>query len=167
MGRNNLIRNSLAIFTVSIAVGCVSVNIGDKKIRRSEGVSYRGPTLPFKALDGRGADQAWKNVTNGNMISYLSTCNDPADPTIENVQTELLSAFDGIHVKKSAARPFNGRQALNTEAEGLIDGVKTRIELLVFKKNDCTYTLTYVGPAVRFDQDQPQFQSFVNSFEAP
>lgn len=155
------------VFVVALFGGCVSVNIGPAKTEKSEGVKLKAPARPFEKFEARGADQAWKSQSSGNLISYLSTCNDPADPSLETIQAELLAALEDVRVLRTSDRDFNGRRALNSEAEGLIDGVKTRLELLAFKKNNCTYSLTYLGLASRFDEERAQFQAFMNSFEAP
>lgn len=167
MDINNVIRTYALIIGTGLFLGCVSVNLGAPKAERSSGVRFNPPAKPFAAFEPRGADQAWKNPENGNLISYLSVCNDPADPGLEAVQSEILAAFDNPQVLRSAEKDFNGRRSLNSEAEGLVDGVKTRLELLVFKKNHCTYSLTYLGLAGRFEENRDQFKIFLNSFEAP
>ncbi|MCM2280748.1 MAG: DUF3103 domain-containing protein, partial [Bdellovibrionaceae bacterium] len=137
MDVNIVIRTYLLILAYGFSVGCVSVNLGQAKTEKSESVRFQVPPAPFSRFEPAGADQAWKNPNNGNLISYLSVCNDPADPGLEAMQAEMLAAFEDAQVVRSAERSFNGRRALNTEAEGLVDGVKTRLELLVFKKNNC------------------------------
>jgi hypothetical protein len=62
---------------------------------------------------------------------------------------------------------FNGREALSNEVEGLVDGVRTRIHAVVFKKNNCLYTLSYIGVAPAYPKDHPHFDEFLRSFKAP
>jgi hypothetical protein len=160
-------KNFLGITLVFFFSGCVSVNVGPKKASKAEGVRFETPASPFAALNSEGADKAWLNKTNGNTIAYQSTCNDANDPPLDAIQSEILSVFGNVKIEKTATTEFNGREALRTEAEGVVDGVKTRTELLIFKKNDCTYTLSYVGVAKRFAEDQARFAQFVQSFGAP
>ena len=157
---------SVLLLFVSLC-GCVSVNIGGKKGQKSEDVKYRAPSSPFQSLQSDGADHAWLNKSNGNSIAFHSSCNDPADPPLEAVQAEILSAFEDTKILKSENKTFNGREALNTEAEGAVDGVKTKTELMIFKKNSCVYSLSYVGVVKHFTEDQAKFRDFMASFEAP
>lgn len=146
---------------------CVSVNVGGgKKTKRAEDVKFEPPPAPFKELSARDADSAWQNKRNGNTISYLSTCNDPADPPLESLQSEMLSALEDLRVLRSETRTYNAREALATEAEGMVDGIPTRIETMIFKKNDCIFTLSFVGLSKTFVEDQNRFHEFLNHFEA-
>ena len=158
---------TLIVATAVALTACVSVNLGPKKGQRSDNVAYKAPAAPFVAIDARGADSAWQNAANGNTISYHSVCNDPTDPSLEDIQKELISALEEARVLRSASTRHDGREALSSETEGLVDGVATRLETLVFKKNNCIYTLTYVGVAKSFPDDLERFQEFLKSFEAP
>jgi hypothetical protein len=146
---------------------CVSVSVGGKKAHKASDVNYKSPSSPFSSIKSEGADQAWLNKNNGNTISYQSSCDDPADPPLDAIQSEILSVFGDVKVEKSDTISFNGREALSTVAQGVVDGVPTKTELLLFKKNDCTYTLSYVGVAKHFAEDQARFAQFVQSFGAP
>ncbi len=161
-------RSFISLLALCLLISaCVSVNIGPKKATRSEKVSFREPQSPFQALSGTKADHAWQNKGNGNSISYFSTCNDPSDPPLDAVQREMFSDIENQTVLKNEARNFNGREALMSEIEGLVDGVKTRIDLMVFKKNDCIYSISYVGVAKSFAQDMSAFTQFLENFRAP
>ncbi len=157
----------LALSAPAIFCACVSVTLGKDKSKRASDIQFKAPSNPFKEMNVSGADEAWQNKSNGNMISFLSTCNDPADPSLEAVQGDLLSALDDLRVINSEKQTFNSRLALTTEAEGFIDGVRTRLETLVFKKNNCIYALSYVGVDKSFADDRGQFRDFVKTFEAP
>ena len=41
------------------------------------------------------------------------------------------------------------------------------MEMMIFKKNDCAYSLTYVGVSRAFANDKYLFQTFLQSFKAP
>lgn len=146
---------------------CVTVNLGGGKITTADGVSYSKPTSPFQEIKLKDADHAWQNRDNGNTISYLSTCNDPADPTLESARGEYLGGLTNLKIVDEKETEFNGRGALTTTAEGNVDGVRTRLQLVIFKKNNCLYTLSYVAVAKQFNQGAEQFQNFTESFKAP
>jgi hypothetical protein len=159
----------LALFGALAAGGpcCVSVNLASQPSAKSGGVTYAEPGAPFARLESRRADGAWQNKKNGNTISYLSTCNDPADPPLESVARELTSSLDGPQVSRSSSEPFNGREALHFLVAGAVDGVKTEVEAIVFKRNHCIYSLSYVGVQKAFQADRARFQEFLDGFRAP
>jgi len=164
----SLLRLWLACALLSLfASGCVSVNIGGNKAERSKGVRVSVPAAPYEEIGGSKADGAWKNPANGNSISYLSTCNDPADPSLENATNELFSDLKNMVVKRQLTTTFNGREALDTEVDGKIEGLLTRVRAMVFKKNGCLYTISHVGMAAKFEEDRPKFEEFLKGFEAP
>ena len=84
----------------------------------------------------------------------------------EQSYRQLLSlVFDGDgHNIRTAS---NGREALETEVEGKLDGVMTRIRALVFKKNGCTYTISHIGVPRTFEEDRGRFTEFLGNFQAP
>jgi len=157
----------LIVLIATASSGCVSISIGSGEVERAKDVSFRPPSEPFVRIKAEGADQAWRNSKTSTLISYLSTCGDRTDPSLELIQSELLSAFEKPAVLKTQSFSFNKRAAIRSEAMGLIDGIQTKIDLLVFKKNGCTYSLTYVGQPESFALNQPQFEEFIKSFEVP
>ena len=155
------------ILATSIGTACVSVNIAPKSGERSKGVDFRSPGSPFATLKDTRADGAWQNRENGNSISYFSTCHDPADPSLETVSRELFAELRDLKVLRQEQPSFNGREALDIEVEGKVEGVPTRIHALIFKKNDCTYTLSHIGLPRGFESDRKRFEDFLGSFQAP
>lgn len=158
--------SSLALVALSNA--CVSVNLGaGKGPERSTKVNYSAPGGPFHELKKTQADAAWQNSSNGNSISYLSTCNESADPSLENATDEMISVLGTTKTLSQKSYMFDGRAALDTEAEAKVEGVPTKMRTLVFKKNGCLYTLSFLGVTKSFDQDQKYFDAFVKGFSAP
>jgi hypothetical protein len=163
----NLISQVILLGIFSLSTGCVSVNIGAKAGVKSQGVSFAEPTAPFEKMDKSRADGAWQNKNNGSTISYFSTCNDPSDPPLDSVSTELFSDLNNFHIVRQEPTRFNGREALDSEVEGTVEGVNTRIRSMVFKKNGCLYSLTLVGLGKQFEEDRPRFSEFLKGFRAP
>lgn len=151
---------------MNLLSGCVSVNFGPKKPEHSKGVEFSPPGNPFQAIVGK-ADRAWQNKENGNSISFLSSCDDPADPALDIVMQDLFADMKDLKVLKSENTTFNGRASLSSEVEGMVDGVPTRVHAVVFKKNNCLYTLSYIGVAKAYGQDRDRFEQFLKGFKAP
>jgi hypothetical protein len=158
---------TLAFAVIAIFGACVSVNLGPKPGQRSTEVALKPPSVPYEELRKTAADGAWQNKSNGNTISYYSSCKDATDPAIDVVMRELFMEVRDLKTITTSNRIFNGREAQETEVEGKLDGVMTRIHALVFKKNGCTYTLSHIGLPRSFEQDRSRFNDFVGSFQAP
>jgi hypothetical protein len=155
------------VFSMLVLTSCITVSLGGSKAETSKGVRFAAPASPYREIEGSRADGAWKNPSNGNSISYFSTCNDPADPSLESATNELFSDLKNMVVKKQATTEFNGREALDTEVEGKMEGILSRVRSVVFKKNGCLYTISHVGIATKFEEDRPKFDQFLTNFEAP
>lgn len=158
-----------AIFSLSLLVlaSCVSVSLAGKpKLERAQ-VSFRPPNSPFRSVNSASADQAWKNPKSGNSVAYFSSCNDPADPSLELVRRELVSGIQNLQFRSSEIVTFNGREALRSLVSGQVDGVEAQMDILIFKKNQCTFGITYVGLSSRFAEDKPVFEDFLLGFVAP
>ena len=147
--------------------GCVSVNLGPKGPSKSKNVAFITPGLPYRQIKGSPADGAWQNPENGNSISFLSTCNEESDPSLEAATDEMISAFGETKQLSQKKFEFDGRDALDTQAEARVEGVPTKIRALVFKKNACLYTLSLIGISKSFSKGEKPFDDFVKGFQAP
>lgn len=150
-----------------VLTNCVSVGLSGGKVARAKSVQARPPGAPFQDADGENLDHVWKNPRNGNSISYLSECTDTTDPDLETVQQGILRSVQKLQIISSDTIEYNDREALHTHARGKVDGVGTDMELLIFKKNGCIYTLNYVGVSKHFDSNQKTFAEFIKTFKAP
>ena len=157
----------LALALLSLGSACVSVKIGDGQVKRSEGVQWEAPPENFQKLETPRADAAWKNSKNGNTIAYQSACGESSEAPLESVAQELLSAFDSSIDPQIQRRPFDGREAIDLEADGKIDGVATRMRAVLYRKNGCSYVLTQIGRTQIHQSDREAFEKFTRSFRAP
>ena len=151
----------------ALITGCISLNIGPKGPEKSASAVAKPPPSSYTELKGLRADGAWRNSKTGNTISYLSTCNDPADPSIEVATDEVLSGLGATKNLVQKKVEIEGREALDSEAEAHVEGIATKIRALIFKKNGCLYTLSLVGLAKSFESGEVDFEHFVKGFSAP
>ena len=160
-----------SLITTSVAclflTGCISVNIGPKGPEKSKNVQIALPPANYKKLEGVRADGAWRDAKTGNTISFLSTCNEQADPSLEVATDEVLSGLGTTKTLSQKTLEFDGREALDSEAEAKVEGVPTKIRTLLFKKNACLYTLSLVGLTKSFAKGEKDFDTFVKGFQAP
>ena len=161
----------------SMLAACVSLSIGAPKTEKSSGVGFTAPTSSFKLLDGHRADSAWNNSATGSTIAYQSTCGDTTDAPLESIAADLFTGFEQSKELRNERIPFDGREALDKEIEGKVDGVMTRVHAIIYKKNRCSYVLTFValtkslvadnGHKAAINGDVSQFERFAASFKAP
>ena len=147
-------------------VACVSVNL-TPKMSKSDDVKFDAPGSGFEKIKSQGADAAWQDKKLGNSISFLSSCNDPADPPLEIIEKDMLASFDTVKVLNTSLAFFDGRESRKSQAQGSIDGIQTTVEILTFKKNNCIYSISYVAVSKNFNVDLSVFHTFLESFKAP
>ncbi len=154
------------VFAALLLSGCVTVDVGSSKSEPAKNVAYLPPPLPFQNSASKSSDKLWISPT-GNTISYLSDCGGSQEPTLEQLENEALGSLIDLKILKTEKVDYNNRAALKTVAEGKVDGVEVKMNLVTLKKNNCNYTLVYGGISKNFDKELPSFQKFVESFKAP
>jgi len=152
---------------LAMTSSCVSVKLPTAAGTPAEDVVYSEPPAPFSEIKLSSGDKAWLSSATGNTLSFLSDCHGRTDPTLEQLASEPLAALEKLKILSSRQTPYNGREAQITEAQGEMDGVPVKTLLLVFKKNNCNYTLSYGGLSKNFDTEKKYFEKFTESFKAP
>lgn len=147
--------------------GCVSVNLQQQEIKRADNVSFKPPSSPYERFSADHVDVAWKNQRNGNSISFISDCKSQTDPTLEAMTNGIISDFHNAKVLEQKEIFYNERTALRSTVACSVDGVPSRFDVLVFKKNGCLYILSYAAIDKTYDQDKFIFDEFVKGFVAP
>ncbi|MGE3972972.1 MAG: hypothetical protein AB7F59_00445 [Bdellovibrionales bacterium] len=154
------------LFLAGSVSGCVSVQIGPKKSEPAKNIKFKAPPEPFVAIDSSDVDHGWKNGFNNTSISFRSACND-GDPSLESIQQSLIFGLEETQILKSQRVPYNEREALNSVISGKVDGIMTKMEFMILKKNGCSYTISYIALDKKFESDLHVFKSFLKNFEAP
>lgn len=161
-------RNRFVVCILSlILTNCVSVQLSSGKITPAKGVNFNEPLAPFKEMKTINADKAWINEKSGNTISFLSECGNSNEPTLQQLENESLSSLSKLERLHEEEITYNGRSAILSKNKGELDGVPIQISLLVFKKNGCSYTISFGGVASKASQDEKNFQYFKENFKAP
>ncbi len=156
----------LGIILVLLLSGCISVKLADSKVKRAKNLNFENPKDPFDSTGIEGADKSWINKENGNTISYQSTCEEASEPTLESM---LESATKDIRNKEYRLKRnfiFNQRKAIRTLVFGKVDGVSIKLDVVVFKKNNCNFILTYVALDEHFNTNKRIYDRFVRKFKA-
>jgi hypothetical protein len=146
--------------------GCVSVNLGPKKAGRAENVRTTAPGGDYQPVKDTAADQAWQSAKTGNTISYLSECPE-ASMSLENLTNEALAVLRDREVIEQNSKFFNSRAALETMATGNLDGIQMKMHAVVFKRNGCSFLITYAARKNNFKDEEKFYLQFLESFQAP
>jgi len=136
------------------------------------GTVYRDGPVVFRigALPG-----AWKRVqvadgqlafhhADGGTIMAHATCEDRADVSLDVLTNHLLFGIDQRRELPRSPLSLDGRQGLRTRLVGTLDGVAVALELVVLKKDGCTYDFQLASSPQAFALRQPDFERFVQGF---
>jgi hypothetical protein len=147
--------------------GCISFQLPVGKISAAKNVKFNAPTEPFTEIKTSGSDLAWLSAKTGNTISYLSECSSNADSNLENLETDSLSVMNKVKILNSKNTKYLDVDSRQSIATGEVDGVPVQLSLVTFKKNGCTFTLSYGGVQKEFSNELNYFELFKESFKAP
>lgn len=156
----------ICYFSILILLtSCVSVSLKPKEVSKSKNYEFTIPQKKFIQTNNPDVDYFWIHQTNGNSITLRTSCNDPVDPKLETLEKLSLQGLE-VH-KKILLRKikYNSREALESLSQCNLDGVDINIHLVILKKNNCNYVLSYLGISKNFNQDKEVFANFVNNFE--
>lgn len=156
----------LIFFCFWTVTGCVSVQLGPGKAGRASGVTYSNPAVPFQKISDGNADMAWQSSKTSNTISFFSEC-PQSEAALDAIAEEFHSVLKSPKMVERKNNFFNGREALWTQTEGKLDGIEMKIASTVFRRNGCSYLLTYVARKDRFNDEYSAFMNFTEGFRAP
>lgn len=149
-----------------ILSSCITIGVS-KDPQPAKNLEFKAPNHPFSELKSKTGDKAWISSKTNNVISYISDCSPSQDPSLDQLEQDALSGLEKLEIRSRDEAPYNQRIARTTVGEGLIDGVKVKLNVVSFKKNTCSYNLIYGGLAERFDSESLEFKQFTENFRAP
>lgn len=156
-----------AIIILPFLSNCVSVKLSPAEKKSSLTATFSPPGLPFSKAESEYVDHSWQSSKNGNNISYISDCDTSSDPTLQNLLNNLTHEIENLKTLKSELINYNSREALRTRLSGNVDGIQTQFEILIFKKDRCTYILNYAARESAFNDNLNDFNLFVKDFTVP
>jgi hypothetical protein len=160
------IRFVMTVCLAAVLWGCVSVRLpGQKEVVKSTHIQSSFKSSQYEKLNVQWADEAWKHKKTGAVISYFSECG--TDPSLDSLLNEALLALDKYEIKSSQEVTFNSRLAIERTVVGTIDGVPVNLEILVFKKDSCNYTLSHSSKDKEAGVTEPDFAEFKKNFKVP
>lgn len=157
----------MLVAIVTIAPSCVSIDISESNIKKAKGVTYTAPGNGFQEVPSTDVDKAWRNESNGNTITFISDCENPYDPSLENIESGVISGLQNLKKISTSESMYNHRASRRSTFIGSVDGIPSKVSLVIFKKNNCIFVLSYLAIVENFNHDSKQFENFLKGFKAP
>lgn len=144
---------------------CASSGSFVNQIYRRADVAYRVGALSatWKRVSSKGADLAFRR-RDGGTIAASSLCAGGEDVPLDVLTNHLLFGVESQQEHSRTSFTLDGRAALRTRLAGEVDGVPVELELVVLKKDGCTYDLQLIASAQQLARCQADFEAFVQGF---
>lgn len=144
---------------------CVSVKLGeDFQPNTKKNITFAEPTTPFTKIDLPQADQAWQSSVTGNSISYFADCKQNAS-NLKSLRTSIFGGIEDLKISEEHFSTYNGREALHSIVTGKMEGVPVKINFLIFKKNACAYSVSYISVQDKYEKEVSYFKKFLEGFK--
>lgn len=151
---------------LSALAGCALFSTGEEPAEKSTVFHYEDPAMPFHKIDESTADGVWQSEKTGNTIAVNSSCR-KEDDSLKSEENSILAGIEHLKSRTSKKIKFDGETADRIHAEGETDGDLVDVELVIVRKDDCTYDLAYVARHVSFNEELGIFEKFLERFHAP
>lgn len=100
----------------------------------------------------------------GGTIASERTCDDADDVPLDVLTNHALIGVAQRRERSRTPLLLDGRAALRTRLDGQLDGVSVVLDLVVLKKDGCTYDLFLVAPPASFDRCRVDFDGVLARF---
>ncbi len=148
-----------------LAGGCRSAAFSHD-VYADKRTTYRVGELPTQWVRTRseGGDVAYAHERGGTIYTDHACQGDIKDAPLDVLTNQLL--FD-VKILSESRQPItlDGREALRTRVSGELDGVPIELDIVVLKKDGCTYDLVLVSGPKTFDDRDRDFDRFIHEFD--
>ena len=148
-------------------VSCVSVKlpVSSNVPEKADNISFKAPEAPFQSAKSPSSDEMWISSKTASTISFYTSCS-PSEPPLKNIRASAFAGLESMNISKEENITMSEREALKSDIEGKAEGVPVKIQFIVFKKNSCSYHLSYVSLKENFEKEIAHFTKFVRNFRA-
>jgi hypothetical protein len=135
-------------------------------VYRNGETAYRIGALDSSWLrfDLSGSNLAFRNRAGGSIL-VNATCQGIKDVPLDVLVNQALIGVDQKHELGRERFTLDGREALRARLAGTLDGVPLDLDLVVLKKDNCTYDLELVAGDQEFPSRDEEFWRFVQGFQ--
>ena len=111
-----------------------------------------------------GSDLAFRNEAGGSIMAN-AMCAGIKDVPLDVLTNQALMGLEQKQEHSREVTTLDGRAALRTRLSATLDGVPVELDLVVLKRDACTYDFELVAGSKVFADRQPDFWRFVQGFE--
>ena len=150
-------------------LSCSCAAAFDGRTYHGDGFTFRVPPAPseWRAIDVSHASVAYRDPSSDGIVMVNGRCDrDGEDVPLSALTAHLFMRFSDRETQKEEVFPFDGREAMRTEASAKLDGVPRKFLVWVMKKDRCVYDLIYFAAPEHFDQGSARFDTWAQGFNA-
>jgi hypothetical protein len=158
----HLVRPALAV--ALLAAACATSKVERGVYRSKDAAFHLGPLgQGWRRVQLRGADVSYRHDEGGTILVNAS-CEDLKDLPLDVLTNQALFGVEERRERSRETLTLDGRAALRTRLSGELDGVPVELDLVVLKKDGCTYDLQLVTGQGVTAARAADFSRFVNGF---
>jgi hypothetical protein len=154
-----------ALFTCLVMAGCHLGGGLSGDTYRDGLVAYRIGNLPseWRRVQVTEGQLAFHHAGGGTIVANGS-CEPREDVSLDVLTNHLLFGIEDRREQSRIRFDLDGRAALRTRLAGTLDGVPVALDLVVLKKDGCTYDLGLAASPAVYPLRQPDFERFFRGF---
>jgi hypothetical protein len=146
-------------------VGCAAAF--DGRVYRGDGYTFEVPSPPpsWDRVGVSHAALAFHDKASEGIVAVSGRCDrDGDDVPLRSLTQHLFIQFTDRDIVREDVVPFDGREALRTEATAKLDGVERHFAVWVMKKDRCVYDLMFLSSPTGFSIGVAAFDAWVKGF---
>jgi len=156
----------VALLACSSGTACASSGF-DGHVYRNGALSFKVGQVPntWRAIDVDDALLAFRDDPANATVALNGRCGvDGDDVPLASLTQHLFLQFTDRDLGAQQALSLDGREALRTEINAALDGVKKHYVVYVLKKNSCVYDFMYIAASATEPAATAAFDGFVQGF---
>jgi len=150
----------------TLGVACASSGF-DGHVYHSGDLHFRVGQIPngWRAIDADDALLAFRDDAANATVAVNGRCHvDGDDVPLASLTQHLFLEFTDREVVSQKTLNLDGREAMRTEIDAALDGVKKHYVVYVLKKNSCVYDFMYIAAPDSGSSAVTAFDGFVQGF---
>ncbi|MCC6276723.1 MAG: hypothetical protein IT289_02265 [Oligoflexia bacterium] len=155
------------ILTLLLSSGCALLGGTDDAEVKASNIKFNPPSSPFKKVSVSSADHVFQSEKTGSTIAVNSLCQKYVDVKLTHLRDNILAGVEQLKTESETDITYNDREGKRVVALGTMDVIKVKVDLLIFKKNNCTFDLTYISRPEFYATEKRHFDDFLARFKVP
>jgi len=153
-----------ALLALALA-GCGTRGALSGNLYRDGPLAFRIGSLPpeWRRVQVADGQLAFHHADGGTILAH-ATCEARGDAPLDVLTNHLLFGIEAARERSRTPLSLDGRRALRTRVDGALDGVPIALDLVVLKKDGCTYDLELASSPQVFARRQADFERFFTGF---